>query len=525
MRGPRRPGWGLALLALAGGCASPRRPSPQPRGDAPAPRRADAVVPDASASAMVAEIVALARRDGVTLAADPALDETARGLLARVQSAPGHRTPAAPVIQALAWRAGLIDPIPAVVVMRRSPGAWSDESRRGLTALLRGDAPTHVGAAVTRVEGDELVVLTMVQRRVQVTSVSRSARVGERLTLRGALLGAVRTPVLMLTRPDGSTRETPLGEGPSFDTAVALDARGAWQVELMARSAQGATVVANFPVYVEVEAPPVPEDRAVAASTDPAAVAQELRGLLDRSRAAAGLPALQRLPVLDRVAQAHSDDMAAHHFVAHVSPTTGAHDDRLRAAGFLAGLSLENVARGYSADEVHEGLLASPGHRANLLHATVTHVGIGVAREPDGAGLLVTEVFAEVPRQIDTHAEASRLLAAVNELRRARGLVALAPDRVLQFAAAQAARGFFEQPTVDQQALFQSAARMAQRGAGAYRRVSVAGAFGPRAAGAEQAPSLMEADLRSIGVAVAQGDRPNQPPGSVLVVFLTAVPM
>jgi uncharacterized protein YkwD len=326
-------------------------------------------------------------------------------------------------------------------------------------------------------------------------------------------------------RPDGSTRETPLGEGPSFDTAVALDARGAWQVELMARSAQGATVVANFPVYVEVEAPPVPEDRAVAASTDPAAVAQELRGLLDRSRAAAGLPALQRLPVLDRVAQAHSDDMAAHHFVAHVSPTTGAHDDRLRAAGFLAGLSLENVARGYSADEVHEGLLASPGHRANLLHATVTHVGIGVAREPDGAGLLVTEVFAEVPRQIDTHAEASRLLAAVNELRRARGLVALAPDRVLQFAAAQAARGFFEQPTVDQQALFQSAARMAQRGAGAYRRVSVAGAFGPRAAGAEQAPSLMEADLRSIGVAVAQGDRPNQPPGSVLVVFLTAVPM
>ncbi len=107
--------------------------------------------------------------------------------------------------------------------------------------------------------------------------------------------------------------------------------------------------------------------------------------------------------------------MAAHRFVAHVSPTTGAHDDRLRAAGFLAGLSLENVARGYSADEVHEGLLASPGHRANLLHATVTHVGIGVARETDGAGLLVTEVFAEVPRPLDTQAEARRLMDAVNE--------------------------------------------------------------------------------------------------------------
>jgi uncharacterized protein YkwD len=521
----RRSRWVLALFALPFACASPRRPSSQPRVDAPALRRTDAAVADPAASSLVAEIVAMARREGVTLAADPTLDETARGLLARVQAAPGHRTPGAPVIQALAWRAGLIDPIPAVVVMRRSPGAWSDESRRGLSALLRGDGPTHVGAAVTRVDGDELVVLTLVQRRVQVTPVSRSARVGERLSLRGALLGGVHQPVLMLTRPDGSTRETPLGEGPSFDTAVALDARGAWQVELMAHSAQGATVVANFPVYVDAEAPPVPEDRAPASPGEPAVVAQELRAALDQTRARAGLPALQALPVLDRVAQAHSDDMAAHRFVAHISPTTGAHDDRLRAAGFLAGLSLENVARGYSAEEIHEGLLASPGHRANVLHATVTHVGIGVAREPDGAGLLVTEVFVEVPRALDTRAEAGRLLEAVNALRRARGLVALRHDGVLESAASQAARSFFEQPASDQQALFQSAARTAQRAAGTYRRVSVAGAFGPRATGAEQAPSLLEADLRFIGVAVAQGDRPNQPSGSVLVVFLTAVPM
>lgn len=522
---PRSASWPLALLALAGACASPRRPTPLAQVDAPATRRADGAVTDPTSAALIAEVVAMARREGVTLASDPALDETARGLLTRVQAAPGHRTPGAPVIQALAWRAGLIDPIPAVVVMRRSPGAWSDESRRGLAALLRGDASTHVGAAVTRVDGDELVVLTLSQRRVRLTSVPRAAHVGERLSLRGALLGAVQRPVLMLTRPDGSTRETPLGEGPSFDTAVALDARGAWQVELMAHSAQGATVVANFPVYVDAEAPPVPEDRAPATSTDPAAVAQELRAALDQTRARAGLPALQSLPVLDRVAQAHSDDMAAHRFVAHVSPTTGAHDDRLRAAGFLAGLSLENVARGYSAAEIHEGLLASPGHRANVLHATVTHVGIGVAREPDGAGLLITEVFAEVPQPVDPSAEGRRLLEAVNALRRARGLVALHPDRVLESAAAQAAREYFARPTSDQQALFQNAARTAQRAAVAYRRVSVTGAFGPHASGAEQAPSLLEPDLRLIGVAVSQGDRPNQPPGSVLVVFLTAVPM
>ncbi|MFO0626772.1 MAG: CAP domain-containing protein [Polyangiales bacterium] len=523
-RRPRRSRWCLAWLALAGSCASPRRPTPQPRVDAPTPRPNEVVAADPSAAALVAEIVGVARGEGVALTADPDLDETARGLLARVQAAPGHRTPAAPVIQALAWRAGLRDPIPAVVVMRRSPGAWSDESRRGLSTLLRGDGFTHLGAAVTRVDGDELVVLALTQRRVQLSNVPRSARMGERLTLRGALQGAVRAPVLMLTRPDGSTRETALGEGPSFDTTVPLDARGAWQVELMAQSPQGATVVANFPVYVDVDAPPVPADVTVATSTEPAAVAQELLALLAQSRSRAGLPTLLRMPVLDRVAQAHSDDMAAHRFVAHVSPTTGAHDDRLRAAGFLAGLSLENVARGYSAAEIHEGLLASPGHRANLLHATVTHVGVGVAREPDGPGLLVTQVFVEVPRALDAEAEATRLFDALNARRASRGLAALARHPALQGAAAEAARGFFRRPEVDQQALFQAAARSAQREGGAFRRVSVAGAFGPRAAGAEEAPSLLEPDLRAVGVGVAQGDRTGQPPGSVLVVFVTAVP-
>src|SRR5690606_1505642 len=38
----------------------------------------------------------------------------------------------------------------------------------------------------------------------------------------------------------------------------------------------------------------------------------------------------------------------------------------------------ENVARGYGPKGIHESLMNSPGHRANLIAEDVTHVGIGV---------------------------------------------------------------------------------------------------------------------------------------------------
>lgn len=512
-----------ATLALLG-CAAPRRappspPSPEVARYAPSP----AWRPPSERRALYDEVTAIAGSDGVTITPDEALDRTALELCRRVARDAQNRTPGAGVIQAVAWRAGVTDPIPAVVVLRRSPGAMNDEARRGLQELVRADASTHVGAASVRVEGDEVAVLALTRRRARLDAVPRTLPLGAQMSLRGTLIGDASQPVLVVTRPDGRTVETPLGAGPSLDARLALDAPGVWQVEVTADSRAGNTVVANFPVYVDVPPPEVPDDAPSAAPATPDDTATQLLDLLNDARRRAGLRPLDPHPTLAQVARAHCDDMAAHRFVAHTSPTTGSPADRLRAAGFLTARSMENVARGYAAREIHDGLMASPGHRANILNDDVTHVGIGVTRETTAnPGLLVTQVFAEVARPIDAARAAASLLDAVNARRRARGLPELSVRPELQASAVRAARTYFERPELDQQRVFEEAARSVQ--SPAFRRVSVAGAFGPRPEGAAEMPSLLEADLRAVGIGVAQGDRPHQPPGSVLVVFVTASP-
>ncbi len=74
--------------------------------------------------------------------------------------------------------------------------------------------------------------------------------------------------------------------------------------------------------------------------------------------------------------------MAAHGYVGHVSPRTGDVTRRFERAGIRAAVVRENVARGYGPRQIHDSLMRSPGHRANLLADDVTHVGIGVVVGP-----------------------------------------------------------------------------------------------------------------------------------------------
>lgn len=518
-----------ALLALSStllacsSCSSPQRARDASASATPLAARGAPPAADPRVATILDEALGAARAEGLQLREDPALTETARALIERVRVAPAHRAPSARVIQAVAWRAGVFDPIPAVVVIRRSAGAPDATSRDGLRELVRSERPTHLGVARLPLEGDELVVLALTRRRVSLAPLRVSLHRGETLRLVGALLDDAHDPTLVVTHPDGATRERALPRGASLDASVSFDVAGVWQVEVMASSSQGSTVVANFPVYVDASAPTVPGDEGPETASDSTAVSAELQALLSEARRRAGRSSLSLSSELSAIAQAHSDDMAAHGFVAHVSPTTGGPADRLRRAGFASTLALENVARGYGPREIHEGLMASPGHRANLLHPEVTLLGVGVTRERSGAGWLVTQVFAEVPRAIDAGAEVARLLASVNALRRTRGLSELATSAPLSAAAEHAARSFFENPALDQQAVFQNAARQVQRDAALFRRVSVAGALGSRAAQAEQLQGLLEPTLSAIGIAVAQGDRPPQPARSVITVVVTAV--
>ena len=105
-----------------------------------------------------------------------------------------------------------------------------------------------------------------------------------------------------------------------------------------------------------------------------------LLALVNRDRQVAGLPGLLWDEHVADVARGHSTEMRRTKIVAHLSPVTGSAADRVRAAKIKTAVVLENVARAYGLGEAHQGLMNSPGHRANLMSHAATHLGIGVRR-------------------------------------------------------------------------------------------------------------------------------------------------
>ncbi|MEV6166795.1 CAP domain-containing protein [Streptomyces sp. NPDC051954] len=124
-----------------------------------------------------------------------------------------------------------------------------------------------------------------------------------------------------------------------------------------------------------------------------ARTATDVVDLTNRERARAGLPPLAVDPILTTAAQAHSADMIARAFYAHTSPDGSQPWDRAAAAGSTRRSIGENIACGQrSAAEVVEGWMNSPGHRANILKPTFTHIGVGFAGG-GAAGTYWTQLF------------------------------------------------------------------------------------------------------------------------------------
>lgn len=83
---------------------------------------------------------------------------------------------------------------------------------------------------------------------------------------------------------------------------------------------------------------------------------------------------------LDAAASAHARDLAARNYFDHRGRDGREPRDRVRAAGYPARLTGENIAFGPdSAEEVVAGWLASAGHCANIMDNRFRHMGVAVA--------------------------------------------------------------------------------------------------------------------------------------------------
>lgn len=100
--------------------------------------------------------------------------------------------------------------------------------------------------------------------------------------------------------------------------------------------------------------------------------------LTNAERAKAGLAPLEMYGPLMNVAEAKSQDMANLGYFSHTSPTYGSPFDQIRAAGIQYRAAGENIAQGQrTPEQVVNAWMNSPGHRANILNASYTHIGVG----------------------------------------------------------------------------------------------------------------------------------------------------
>lgn len=108
---------------------------------------------------------------------------------------------------------------------------------------------------------------------------------------------------------------------------------------------------------------------------------------LNRDRKDFGLSPLRMQFDLRNVAREHSKDMARKDYFDHVNFKGDTPADRLSVARITDATTGENLAKigGYPepVKEAEEGLMKSPGHRANILNKNFNCVGIGVVKSKD----------------------------------------------------------------------------------------------------------------------------------------------
>ena len=100
--------------------------------------------------------------------------------------------------------------------------------------------------------------------------------------------------------------------------------------------------------------------------------------LTNQERAKAGLQPLTLNNQLTQAAQDHSDSMAVDDFFSHTGADGSSVGDRVRETGYNYSTAGENIAAGQrTAEDVVEGWMNSPGHRANILNPNYTEIGVG----------------------------------------------------------------------------------------------------------------------------------------------------
>ena len=105
---------------------------------------------------------------------------------------------------------------------------------------------------------------------------------------------------------------------------------------------------------------------------------QTMFNLVNQERTKAGFHPLTVSPSLQELARDYARDMFARGFFSHYNPENQSPFDRMEKRGIHFLAAGENLALAPNVYIAYQGLMSSPGHRANILSADFGKVGIGI---------------------------------------------------------------------------------------------------------------------------------------------------
>jgi uncharacterized protein YkwD len=105
---------------------------------------------------------------------------------------------------------------------------------------------------------------------------------------------------------------------------------------------------------------------------------QKMFNLVNQERASRGISVLTFSEELAKVGRAHCKDMLARGYFSHYTPDKLTPFDRMAAANIYFNYAGENLALAPNTDLAMNGLMQSPGHKANILEKNFGKIGVGV---------------------------------------------------------------------------------------------------------------------------------------------------
>ncbi|HUP69744.1 MAG TPA: CAP domain-containing protein [Acidimicrobiales bacterium] len=137
--------------------------------------------------------------------------------------------------------------------------------------------------------------------------------------------------------------------------------------------------------------------------------ADRILAMVNNERASAGLGALSMRGDVVGIAHPHSTAMASKRTIWH----NDAYFNDSTRAQLRSAARGENVAMNSSLEDAHRRLMASPGHRANIMNGGFTQAGFSVVQDEAGT-LYVTQNFMtpESPKATAAEAKSSKATKA-----------------------------------------------------------------------------------------------------------------